>query len=223
MGKIVDDICKNIVKTGLKITDTHLVEGSWGNISAKIEGKQMIAITPSGHSYTSLHYKDIALLTYTGEIKESKYLPSSETALHLEIYKNRHDIRAVIHTHSIYASACAVAQMPILPIMEDMVQVVGGQVDVAKYALPGTKKLAINALDALADRHAVLLSMHGLVSCGRNLTEALTVANLVEKTAMIMIFAKQLNPNLKTLSGQDIKILHKFYLEKYSKIQLVEE
>ena len=223
MSKLIDNICKEIVRTGKIFASAHLVEGSWGNISAKVQEKKTIAITPSGRSYATLEHKDIALLNYDGKVKKSKYLPSSETALHLAIYKERPDIRAIIHTHSVYASACAVAQKPIIPIMEDIVQIAGGQINVSEYALPGTSDLADNAVKALGDKNAVLLSMHGLVSCGRNLVEALTVANIVEKTAMIMIFAKQLNPDIETLSEQDIKVLRKFYLEKYSKIQLVEE
>lgn len=223
MSKTVDNICKEIVKTGKIFAKAKLVEGSWGNISARLEAKKLIAITPSGHSYKSLGYKDIVILNYDGKIKSSKHQPSSEALLHLAIYKARPDVKAIIHTHSVYASACAVAGTPILPVMEDIVQIAGGQIDISDYALPGTSELAQNAVKALGDKNAALLAMHGLVACGRNLQEALTVANIVEKTAMILIFAKQLNPDLRTLSESDINILRKFYLEKYSKLQLVEE
>ena len=222
MGKAADKICKEIVATGRAFSKAGLVEGSWGNISARINNKGLVAITPSGRSYDGLSCKDIAIITLDGKVKKAKYKPSSESQLHLAIYDARPDIKAVIHTHSIYASACAVAKVPILPVMEDIVQIVGGQVDVCDYALAGTKELAVNAVSALGSKNAVLLANHGLVSCGRNLKEALTAANIVEKTAMIMIFAKQLNPDLQALDDDDIKKLRKFYLKQYSKIQMVE-
>lgn len=222
MSKAADRVCKEIVETGKAFSRAGLVEGSWGNISARIEDKGLIAITPSGRSYEGLCYKDIAVINIDGKVKKARYKPSSEYALHLTIYDARPDIKAIIHTHSIYASACAVAGVPVMPVMEDVVQIVGGQVDVCEYALAGTKKLGENALAALGNKNAVLLANHGLIACGRNLKEALTAANIVEKTAMIMVFAKQLNPDIKILDDKDIKKLRKFYLEKYSKIQLVE-
>ncbi len=215
------DVCKEIVDIGKVLSKSKLVEGLWGNISARLDEKQLFAITPSGRDYDTLSFKDISVLDLDGKIKKSNFKPSSESMLHMQIYKARQDIKAIVHTHSIYATAFAVAKKPILPVVEDVIQIVGGQVDVAEYALPGTLQLANNAVVSLKDKNAVLLANHGLVACGRNLKEALLSAHIVEKTAMILHLAQKIQPNIDTISKEDIEILRSFYLEKYSKQQLI--
>ena len=215
-------VCQEIVQTCLNLTTSKLVEGPWGNVSARLPD-DLVAITPSGRDYNSLTWQDIAIIDLQGNIKESLYNPSSEAFLHLSIYKNRPDIKAIIHTHSIYASAFAVAQKPIMAVIEDVVQIVGGEVAVAPYALPGTQELAQNAVEYLHKKNAVLLANHGAVACGRTLAEAFVVASIVEKTAHIALFSQLLNPNIQPLSSNDIEVLRTNYLEKYSKQQLVED
>lgn len=214
-------ICQEIVQTCTKLMDSKLVEGTWGNVSSKID-EDLIAITPSGKGYKNLNWRDLSIINSNGDIISSRHLPSSEAFLHLAIYAKRPDVKAIIHTHSVYASAFAVAEKPIMAVVEDVVQIVGGEIGVASYALPGTQKLAQNAVNSLQDKSAVLLSKHGAVACGRNLLEAFVVASIVEKTAKISLFSKMLNSDIKALSKQDIEMLRTNYLEKYSKQQLVE-
>lgn len=109
----------------------------------------------------------------------------------MEIYSAHPDIQAIIHTHSIYATACAVAYQAIQPIVEDLVQLVGGGVAVAEYAICGSDQLAKNAVEALGENNAVLLANHGVVGCGINLHEARIVCEVVEKSAQIFICANQ--------------------------------
>ena len=92
--------------------------------------------------------------------------PSSETRLHLEIYRRRADVRAVAHTHSIYASAAAVVGRDIPPLIDEMLLTIGGPVKVSSYAFPGTQELAEAAYTALGDRNAALLRNHGVVGRG---------------------------------------------------------
>ncbi len=222
MTKVFKETCQQIVQTGRKINSGKLVEGPWGNISARLDKKEFVAITPSGRSYDTLKARDICLVDLNGKIIKSKYNPSSELALHLAIYKARPDVKAIVHTHSIYASACSAADQVIPAIMEDLVQIVGGEVAVAEYKLPGSEELAHAAVKALADKSAALLSHHGVVACARSLQEAVTIANIVEKTAKIFVIAKQLG-SIEALSADDTAVLRKFYLEKYSRQQLVED
>ena len=222
MTKVFKETCQQIVQTGRKINSGKLVEGPWGNISTRLDKKELVAITPSGRSYDTLKARDICLVDLNGKIIKSKYNPSSELALHLAIYKARPDVKAIVHTHSIYASACSAADQAIPAIMEDLVQIVGGEVAVAEYKLPGSEELAHAAVKALDDKSAALLSHHGVVACARSLQEAVTIANIVEKTAKIFVVAKQLG-SIEALGADDIAVLRKFYLEKYSRQQLVED
>lgn len=208
----------DIVVTGFHLLDKGLVAGTWGNISASSNSGNAIAVTPSGRNYRTLRPEDIVIVNPVGEIVEGELIPSSELPLHLAIYKARPDIKAIVHTHSVFASACAVARKPIPAIIEDLVQLAGGSIDVAEYALPGSPALAKHAVLALGNKNAVLLANHGVIGCGRTLSEAMMACELVEKAAQIFIYAKQLG-NAVELSNQDITAMHEFYLEHYRKRQ----
>ena len=202
-----------VVDAGRQMIGRGLVAGTWGNISMRSPDGEHIAITPSGRPYDQLMPEDIVIINPTGQVLSGRR-PSSELALHLAIYHARTDVRAVVHTHSLYATACAVAGKTIPASLEEMVQAVGGPVQVAAYALPGTVELAANAVAALADRSAVLLANHGVAACGPDLTEALLVAELVEKAAHIHVVAEQLG-GARELSDEDVALMRRFYLEHY--------
>ena len=210
-------IRKEILLTGCSLLDKGLVASTWGNISTRV-GKNLIAITPSGRNYRSLRLEDIVVVDMQGKVIEGSLKPSSELPLHLAIYHARSDAQAIVHTHSVFASACAVAHKNIPPMIEDLVQLVGGGVDVAKYALPGTDALAQNTIQALGNKNAVLLANHGVVGCGGTLNEAMTACELVEKAAQIYTYATQLG-TVHSLSEEDMAVMHTFYLEHYRKRQ----
>jgi ribulose-5-phosphate 4-epimerase/fuculose-1-phosphate aldolase len=210
----VSQIREDIVTIGKKMVNEGLVAGTWGNISARVPNTTHIAITPSGMGYLDLVAEDIVIVDLHGNSIDSKRKPSSEMKLHLTIYKHRPDVHAIVHTHSVYASACAVASKPIPPMIEDLVQIVGGGVDIAAYALPGTQEVADNAVKALAKKFAVLLESHGIVGVGANLQDALKVCQLVEKSAQIFINAQILG-GATILSNDDVQLMHKYYKEKY--------
>lgn len=206
--------CRQIIEYGHELLARGLVAGTWGNISARITGTEWIAITPSGRDYRQLSAEDIVIVDRAGQIIAGNCKPSSELPLHLAIYTARADIKAIVHTHSIYASACAVARRGIPPVIEDLVQVIGGGVEVVEYALPGTGELAHNTVKTLQDRNGVLLANHGVIGCGRSLDEALTACELIEKAARIYIYSMSVGgPHI--LSDKDVAVMHKFYLEHY--------
>lgn len=207
-----------ILTVGCMMLDKGLVAGTWGNISSRIPGTEFIAVTPSGKGYREITVTDVVVVDATGTIIEGRFKPSSELPLHLAIYSARPDIQAIIHTHSVFASACAVAHKGIPPIIEDLVQLSGGSVDVAAYALPGTDALAQNVVAALGKKNAVLMANHGVVGCGQSLAEGMLACELVEKAAQIFIYANQIG-GAQSLSDEDIEVMHKFYVEYYSKRQ----
>jgi L-fuculose-phosphate aldolase len=140
--------CSSIVATGKLLIEKHLVAGSWGNISCKI-GESIYAVTPSGKGYAGLTEDDIVIIDHQCNTVWGRHVPSSESKLHAAIYSACPEAQAVIHTHSIYASALAAMRKSIPPIIEDIVQIIGGSVNCAEYALPGTQQLADNAVQAL--------------------------------------------------------------------------
>ncbi|NLC37856.1 MAG: class II aldolase/adducin family protein [Clostridia bacterium] len=205
---------EKIIQIGKEILHSGLTVGTWGNISSRVPGEDLVAITPSGLDYTLLEPADIVLLDLEGTIVSGCRRPSIEVPLHLAIYQARKDVHSVVHTHSVYATAFAAARQALPPALEDLVQMVGGAVRVSDYALPGSKKLGANAVKALEGRQAVLLANHGLLGVGRNLEEALKVCQVVEKAAQITIMARLLG-GVVELSPGDIHRMRQFYLHHY--------
>lgn len=218
----LEEILKNdIVDMGKQLITKNLVAGSWGNISCIVDENSM-AITPSGMGYAKQRAEDIVIIDFDENIIEGKHIPSSEAKLHSAIYKACPEARAIIHTHSIYASSLAAMRKPVPAIIEDIVQIIGGRVNCAEYALPGTQELADNAVAAMQGRKAVLLANHGAVCWGKNLEDALIVAEILEKAAQIAIICQSAGGAVE-LSDEDADIMHSFYKKHYSKRQMGEE
>ena len=215
------NVRKEVVATSQLLSKKALMAGSWGNVSARID-KDSYAITPSGHSYETLTPDDIIIVNREGVKMTGNSYPSTETKLHVAIYKKFPEAGAVIHTHSIFACTMAVLRHDLPPIIEDTAQVVGGSVDCAAYAMPGTEELAQNVLQALGKKRAAFMANHGVVCWGRDMKEAYMTAELVEKAAEIYCTAASLG-GAKELSKKDVEVMHKFYVEHYFKRQRGEE
>ncbi len=205
---------QNVVAKGKEILASKLTIGTWGNISCRVPETDWFAITPTGMSYDTLVPDDIVVLDNHGVCVKGARLPSIELPLHLAVYRGRQDVQAIIHTHSTYATAMAAARKEIPGAVEDLVQIVGGNVRVNEYALPGTEQLGLNTLKALEDRNAVLLANHGMLGVGSSLDEALKVCQIVEKAAEIIIVA-QLMGGVVELSPTDVEGMRNFYLHSY--------
>ncbi len=205
---------KEIVETGKEMLRSAMTVGTWGNISKRVGDKDLFAITPSGIDYNQIKVEDIVILNLEGEVVDGKKKPSVEKHLHRYLYKARDDIKAIVHTHSIYASAMAAARQPIPGAMEDLVQIVGGSVDVAEYALPGSENVAQNAVKALGEKDGVLLANHGVVGVSEDLSNALKVCQVIEKTAQITVAAQSVG-GVVELSDEDIDFMREFYLNSY--------
>ncbi len=211
-------LAADICQAGRLLIEKRLVAGTWGNVSARAAQNQM-SITPSGRPYESLSEQEICCVSLDdGRQTAGRLAPSSEAPLHRAIYCARPDVGAIVHTHSLYASACAVARKSVPPVIEDLIQLAGGEICVAAYALPGTDALAEAAVAALGDRQAVLLANHGAVACGETLREALMIAEVLEKAAQIYILAEQLGGAF-ALSAADVQIMRDFYVARYRQRQ----
>ena len=210
-----------IINAAHKMAGQNMLPGSWGNISIKVDD-DTFAVTPSGHSYDNLMPQDITIVDAAGKTLDGSLIPSSELPLHLAIYKALPDAEAVVHTHSIYASACAAARRDIPPLVEDLVQIMGGAVHCAKYALPGTEELAANVIAAMNGKRAALLANHGVACWGTTLDEAMMVAGIVEKSAQLYCITQSIGGAV-LLPQSDIDVMHGFYEAHYRKRQLGEE
>lgn len=205
---------KIIVETAYNMAKSSLVRGTWGNVSIRIPKENALAITPSGVNYFTMKPEDILVVDYKGNIIEGTLKPSIEINLHTEIYKERDDINAIVHTHSDYCTAFAIARKEIPAAAEDLIQIVGGNVRVAEYALPGTIDLAKNTVKALSERNAVLMANHGLVAAAKDMKEALKIAYIVEKSAKATVMAHLLG-GVVELKHEYQTAMREFYLYDY--------
>lgn len=165
-----ENIRQALVEYGKRMVESGLVQGTWGNISIRLDDKNML-VTPSGIDYERLTADDmvkveIHTLAYEGENK-----PTSEKELHAEIYRNRKDVGAIIHTHSKYACVFAAANqnMPVLPEYRD---VLGEELKVGEYALSGSNALAKNTVAALGKNFGAIMANHGMIACGKDIEQA---------------------------------------------------
>ncbi|WP_034328032.1 class II aldolase/adducin family protein [Alkaliphilus transvaalensis] len=211
------EIANSIIECSLKMIKSGLVKGTWGNISVRDENQ--IWITPSGIPYEELKEDLIAIIDLkTGEQIGGRAKASSEMPLHRSIYLEYEEVKGIVHTHSIYASAFAAMEEEIPCYTEDQAQIIGGAVPVAKYAFPGTDELGKNVVQALRDgRYAALMAKHGLVSVGRNLQEAWTVAEIAEKSAQVASIIKSMGKNVAGLCEKEVKEMREIYIKSYSK------
>ncbi len=206
---------QQMIDTAKEMYDRGLVASVWGNLSARIPNTEWILVTPSGVDYRLMGPEDLVVIDMeTGDIVAGKLKPTSELQMHLAILRARPDINAVMHTHSIFASACSAAHKEIPPLVEDIAQVVGGSVSVARYALPGTPELGANAVKALGKKNAVLLANHGVVGVGDDLMDALRVCTIVEKGAHIYAVTKTIGAPV-LLSLDDVEYLRNAYRNHY--------
>lgn len=170
-----------------RIVAAGLVAASSGNVSRRIRRPEgdLYAVTASRVPYHRFGIDDVLVVDEEIDPVDGDGIPSSESLAHMAVYAARDDVGAVIHTHSIYASAFAVAGKRIPPILDEQVVALGGAVEVAAYGASASDALAANAVAALGERAAVLLRHHGALGVGADLEAAVAVVQLVERIAQV--------------------------------------
>lgn len=174
------EIRQAVKDAGVKLLESNLVQGTWGNISIRIDDKKMV-VTPSGMDYIRMRPEDtvvvdINTLEYTSDVK-----PTSEKKIHAAIYRDRPEIGAVIHSHPLWSSAVAAARIEMPVTDERHRRLIGDSVRPGAYGLPGTKKLTEGAVEAMKERNACFLANHGIVACAPTIDEAFEVCKAMEE------------------------------------------
>ena len=190
-SQTADEIRQEVVDAARHMLRTGLVEGTSGNISTRLSDDRVV-MTPSSLDYELMQPEDLVVVDLDGEVLEGERAPTTEKALHLACLRAHADIGAVIHSHALYASMFAVVRQPIPCVIEEFDVFVGGEVGVAEYRLTGSDELGDEVARHVADRGAVLMANHGLLTVGRDLADAMKVAHLVERTAQIVWGARVL-------------------------------
>jgi L-fuculose-phosphate aldolase len=184
-----------------------LNRGSAGNLSHRL-GEGML-ITPTGMGAAELAASDFACLDRDGTWR-GPWQPSSEWRFHAAIYAARADLNAVVHVHSVHATALACLRRE-LPAFHYMVAVAGGDnVPCVPYHLFGTEALARAVAAAFASRNACLLANHGLVAAGATLPEAMRVALEIESLAESYLKALAVGEPTRLTAAEMAQVLERF-------------
>ena len=199
---------QQIIATALRMNELGINRGRSGNVSAR--AGDGFLVTPSGLRYEETRPEDIAAVTLAGAASGPRQA-STEWRFHRDIYAARHEVAAIVHTHSTFATALACVGRDI-PAFHYMVAVAGGRdIRCADYATFGTQALSDHALVALEGRKACLLANHGMIAVGGSLADALALAVEVEALAEQYWRTLQLGtPDL--LSDEEMDVV----LEKFS-------
>ncbi len=198
-----------IVEFGRRLVTARLTTGTGGNLSVFDRKEGLVAIKPSGVDYFEMKPGDVALFELNGTPVEVPKKPSSETAMHLEVYRRRDDINAVVHTHSVFATTIACMGWE-LPAVHYVVGFSGCKVPLAPYATFGTQELARNTADALGSFNAVLMANHGLLAVGGTMLRAFSTAEEIELAAEIYVRGKAMGEPVILPKEEMDKITEKF-------------
>lgn len=178
-----------IIATAREMNALGINRGKSGNVSARIDPGFLI--TPSALPYDETKPGDIVTVDLGGNATGPRR-PSTEWRFHRDIYAARPEVRAIVHTHSPFATALACLDRDI-PAFHYMVAVAGGSdIRCAAYSTFGTQALSDHAVAALEGRKACLLSHHGMIALGASLASALALAVEVETLAEMYCHALSL-------------------------------
>ena len=195
---------ENVIKYAKMLNSKNLSALRSGNISIRHEDGFLI--TPSGVKYSHLKNEDIVFVSLDGKYTEKKTKPSSEWRFHKDIYLNKKEANAIVHSHSTHATAVSTHGKSI-PAFHYMVALAGGNdIKCADYATFGTDELSKNIINALENRKACLMSNHGQVAFDSSLDKAFELAEEVENICHQYINALKIGTP-KILSFDEMKII----------------
>lgn len=204
MFRIEDEyrIKKDICEMGKRMYMRGYVAANDGNISVRMNENEIIT-TPTGISKGFMTPDMLCKIDMNGNSIYGSMKPSSEIKMHLEIYRQDPKVKAVTHAHPPYATAFAVARIPMdEPLMPEAI-VNLGEVPVAEYAMPGSDDVPKSIRPYIKEYKSVLLANHGVVTWGKSVTEAFYRLETVEHYGQIYLLLKQLG-KAHPLSNEEV-------------------
>ena len=181
----------DILEAGKKIYQRGLVAANDGNLSVRV-GENALWVTPTGVSKGSMTEDMLVKLDLDGNVLMGTRKPSSEVKMHLRIYRENPDVRAVVHAHPPAATAFACAGIPLdRPVLQEAV-VQLGTVPVAPFALPGSQGVAESVAPYCRDYRGLLLEYHGAVTWGETMQQAHYRLECMEQMAQVTLHLRTL-------------------------------
>lgn len=201
-----------IVRIGRLMYDRGLVAGLSGNLSAR-SGPERLLVTPSGVAKGFLRPEHMLEVDLQGRLLDAEreansgLRPTSELPMHLEVYRQRPDVGAVVHAHPTATIALSIAGIGLdRPVVPEAV-VLLGEVPTAPYATPSTDEDRLAIRDLISHHDAIVLSHHGALTVGTDLWEAFLKLETLEAAAKIIAWAHVLGEPAE-LSPEQVDKLH---------------
>ena len=191
---MLEQLKKEVYEANMQLVRHDLVIFTWGNVSGIDRKRGLVVIKPSGVEYDKMSPMDMVVVDLDGNIVEGYLKPSSDTPTHLELYRAFPNIGGITHTHSLYATSFAQAGRSIKPFGTTHADYFGG-------AVPCTRKMSPSEIagdyekntglviaetfqNISPDRiHGVLAYSHGPFTWGKNASESVETAVVLENIA----------------------------------------
>ena len=199
-----------------ELTRWQLVAWTAGNVSARVPGRDLLVIKPSGVSYDELSAASMVVCDLDGTLVEGEHAPSSDTAAHAYVYNHMPEVGGVVHTHSTYATAWAARGEAIPCVLTMVADEFGGDIPVGPFALIGDDSIGRGIVETLRTSRskAVLMQNHGPFTVGKDARAAVKAAVLLEDIARTVHVARQLGDPLP-IAQQDVDALYDRYQNVY--------
>ncbi len=195
---MLETLKKEVCEIAKRAQRDGLCKHKSGNFSARDKETGYVVITPTSVDRELLTPRDMVVVDLDANVLEnlSGLRPTSETLMHLEIYKTRPDVTAIAHTHSMYATVFALLGKPLPAIVYEVANLglTQARVPVAPYGRPGTPELATSVIDACKEADSFLIAKHGVVAIdSANIYEAFLKAAYIEELASLYYLALSAN------------------------------
>jgi L-ribulose-5-phosphate 4-epimerase len=212
----IAEVRREVAFLHAELPRNELVVWTAGNVSARVPGRDLLVIKPSGVRYEDLTPELMVVTDLEGQLVEGEGSPSSDTAAHAYVYAHLPEVNGVVHTHSTYATAWAARAEPIPCVLTMMADEFGGEVPIGPFALIGDDSIGRGIVEVLSGHRsrAVLMQNHGVFTIGPSAKAAVKAAVLVEEVARTVHIARQLGEPLP-IPQSDIDSLYDRYQHAY--------
>lgn len=217
----LEQMRQELCQVGKLLYDRGYVAANDGNLSVRLEGDRIL-ITPSGVSKGRMTPEMLLVTDLEGHVLSGDRYPSSEIALHLEVYRRRSDVGAVVHAHPPVSTAFAVCRQGLTaPYLAELVVGLGEVPVTDGFAMLSTDQVPQSIVPFLPDHNAVLLCNHGAVTWGTDLWSAFDRMETVEHTAKILLHVRQLGGGVPLTEEEvaQLKGLDGFYRQRRGRRQ----
>ncbi|MCC7181845.1 MAG: class II aldolase/adducin family protein [Acidobacteria bacterium] len=186
-----EQIRADIVECGRRLWHRGYVASNDGNISVRLDDGRLIT-TPTAVSKGFMTPDMMVVTDLDGKKLAGERNASSELKMHLEVYRNRPDVRAVVHAHPPTATGFAVAGIPLDRAVLAEVITTLGSIPIAEYATPSTEELPAAVRKYIKAHDGLLLANHGALAVAGDVYAAYYRMETIEHFATISLVARTL-------------------------------